>query len=192
MRVGFLAGQAATDRGCTAAFFPCSRTVTCSGKTISIAFEIGCPAGTSLRLGSAFSSSTIKRRPLALSMTERVCAARHGASRMAINVAAANKCAWWDRFFRMLSIYFSPQSIRAHSWRNATMGSTLAARRAGAKQATSATAITPSGATTKVVGSVGRTPNSRLDKILDSPHAPAIPAAAPAAATASLASAPGG
>jgi hypothetical protein len=54
-------------------------------------------------------------------------------------------------------------SRMCHSCRNATMGSILIARRAGKQQAAAVTAISNNATTIKVNGSVGETPNSRLE-----------------------------
>jgi hypothetical protein len=50
-----------------------------------------------------------------------------------------------------------------HSCRNATIGSIFIARRAGKQQAATATAISNNDTTIKVNGSVGVTPNRRLE-----------------------------
>jgi hypothetical protein len=57
-----------------------------------------------------------------------------------------------------------------HSYLNATIGSTLAARRAGTKQAASATPVSSTEITTKVSGSVAVTPNNNVDISREDPN----------------------
>src|SRR5262247_511554 len=52
--------------------------------------------------------------------------------------------------------------IAHHSHRNATIGSTFVARRAGIQQASSATSASSKATPTNVNGSVGLTPNNKL------------------------------
>src|SRR5437588_3186311 len=51
--------------------------------------------------------------------------------------------------------------LELHSYRSATIGSTLVARRAGTKQAARATPVSNSAIRPNVIGSVALTPNSR-------------------------------
>jgi hypothetical protein len=55
------------------------------------------------------------------------------------------------------------KTIFSHSCRNATIGSTFMARRAGKQQAATPTAISNNDTVTKVNGSVGVTPNNKLE-----------------------------
>src|SRR5713101_1118462 len=81
---------------------------------------------------------------------------------------------------------FSLRKLNAYSYRNATMGSTRAARRAGAHAATSATAHNTAGTATKVIGSSARTWKSRLARKRVAASAPATPRTRPAAETRKL------
>src|SRR5690606_30775624 len=65
--------------------------------------------------------------------------------------------------------------IDAHSARNASTGSTLAARRAGTYAASNATARRSAGTAPNVIGSVGDTPNKNDDRRRVAPKAAAIP-----------------
>src|ERR1051326_7114628 len=69
-----------------------------------------------------------------------------------------------------------------YSYRSATIGSTFVARRAGTKQATSATIVSSAAVTPNVSGSLGCTPKSmlfRVPKYLVNTQAPARPSATP-------------
>src|SRR5215510_13587776 len=71
----------------------------------------------------------------------------------------------------------------AHSYLKASIGSTLVALRAGAKQATRATSVSSAAIVTNVNGSLAVTPNSRLAISRVSRNAARLPSATPARAS---------
>src|SRR5439155_7785842 len=81
--------------------------------------------------------------------------------------------------FRVSFVIRVSSFVILHSYLSASIGSTLAARRAGSQHARSATETRSSETTVKVSKSVWLTPNSRLERILVAARAPTNPKTTP-------------
>src|SRR5262245_53926557 len=95
------------------------------------------------------------------------------------DLSATNGTNRTDRTYRS---HLSHSSHSSYSYRNATIGSTLDARRAGMKQAISATIVSSAAATPKVHGSLGFTRKSmllRLSRYRVNTKPPAMPSPTP-------------